>query len=188
MYAVLLDANVLVPAALRDTVLRLAADGFFRPLWSSQILKEVEFAVCAIRPDIDEAKVAKMVSAMNSAFVDAEVEGWEEVCAGLDLPDGDDRHVLAAAITGGAQTIVTFNLKDFPADRLLPRGIEARHPDDFLLDQLDLSPSSTLQVLVDQAADLSNPPMDLAGLLNNLARCSVPNFVEAVRRLAPESI
>lgn len=188
MYAAVLDANVLVPSALCDTLLRLAADGFYRPLWSSQILAEVEHAILRIRPDLNPAQVAHRTNAMRAAFLDANVQGWEEVTAGLDLPDPDDRHVLAAAIAGGAQAIVTFNGKDFPAERLAPRGIEARNPDEFLLDQLDLAPSSMLDVLVNQAADLANPPMDLAGLLNNLARCNVPNFVEAARRLAPQNL
>jgi predicted nucleic acid-binding protein len=187
MYAAVLDANVLVPSALCDTLLRLAADGFYRPLWSEQILKEVEHAILRIRPELDHARVTRRIDAMRTAFIDANVEGWEEVAAGLDLPDPDDRHVLAAAIAGGAQAIVTFNVKDFPADRLAPRGIEARQPDEFLLDQLDLSPSGMLEVLISQAADLTHPPVDLAGLLNNLARCRLPSFVEAARRLAPES-
>lgn len=186
VYAVVLDANVLVPNALCDTLLRLAADGFYRPLWSEQILREVEYAILRIRPDLEPGRVHRRTAAMRAVFDDATVDGWAEVAAGLDLPDADDRHVLAAAIVGGAQAIVTFNGKDFPDDRLTPRGIEARHPDEFLLDQLDLSPSRLLEVLIAQAKDLSQPPMDLAGLLNNLARCHLPNFVEAVRRLAPD--
>jgi predicted nucleic acid-binding protein len=186
MYSAVLDANVLVPSALCDTLLRLAADGFYRPLWSAQILAEVEYAILRVHPGLAPEQVARRVATMDAAFSDAGVTQWEQVAAGLDLPDQDDRHVLAAAIAGGAQAIVTFNLKDFPAEKLAPRGIEARHPDEFLLDQLDLSPSALLDVLVNQAADLTRPPMDLAGLLNSLARCSVPNFVEAVRRLAPE--
>lgn len=123
---------------------------------------------------------------MDSAFVDSRVVGWESVAAGPDLPDPDDRHVLAAAIAGGGQAIVTFNLKDFPEDVLAGVGLEARHPDDFLLDQLDLRPSVVMDVIRAQAADLVNPPTDLAGLLNQLERCGVPGFVEVVRRSALE--
>lgn len=188
MYAAVLDANVLVPSALCDTLLRLAADGFYRPLWSEQILTEVEHAILRVRPGLEPVRVSGRIDAMRTAFIDANVAGWREVAAGLDLPDPDDRHVLAAAIAGGAQAIVTFNVKDFPEERLAARGIEARHPDAFLLDQLDLAPSGMLEVLVRQAADLSQPAVDLAGLLNSLARCQLPGFVEAARRLAPESM
>jgi predicted nucleic acid-binding protein len=114
MYAAVLDANVLVPSALCDTLLRLAADGFYRPLWSEQILKEVEHAILRIRPELDPIRVARRIDAMRAAFIDANVEGWEEVAAGLDLPDPDDRHVLAAAIAGGAQAIVTVQREGLP--------------------------------------------------------------------------
>ncbi len=186
MYAALLDACVLVPSALCDSLLRLAEAGFYRPLWSGRILEEVEDAVLRIRPELEEQRVHRRITLMTDTFEDANVLGWEGVAAGLDLPDPDDRHVLAAAITGGAQAIVTMNIKDFPATALVD-GIEARHPDEFLLDQLDLMPSRLMEVLVQQAADLRRPASDLAGVLNHLERCGVPNFVEAVRRLAPES-
>lgn len=187
MYAALLDSCVLVPNALCDSLLRFAEAGFYRPLWSERILDEVFGAVCAIHPEIDPTMVRRRLDAMSAAFADADVIGWEPIAAGLDLPDPDDRHVLAAAIAGSAQSLVTFNLKDFPVEPLTPTGIEARHPDEFLLDQLDLFPSVALEVLINQAADMHNPPSDLAGLLNRLERCGVPDFAEAVRRLAPES-
>jgi hypothetical protein len=121
---------------------------------------------------------------MNVAFEDATVSGWEPLAAGLDLPDPDDRHVLAAGIAGGAQALVTFNLKDFPDAAVASASVEPRHPDEFLLDQLDLAPAGVVQVLQDQAADMNKPPSDLAGLLNRLERSGVPNFADAVRRLA----
>jgi predicted nucleic acid-binding protein len=186
MYAAVLDACVLVPSALCDTLLRMAEAGFFRPLWSSRILDEVLDAVLRVRPEIPEDRIRRRLHAMDSAFDDASVIGWEAVTAGLDLPDPDDRHVLAAAIAGGGQAIVTFNLKDFPEAALSATGVEARHPDEFLLDQLDLRPSVALEVMQRQAADMAKPPSDLAGLLSRLERCGVPGFVEAVRRLAPE--
>lgn len=186
MYAAVLDANVLVPTALCDALLRLAEDGFYRPLWSDRILLEVEDAGPVPLPDMDPSRVRRRTRLMAETFTDATVTGWEQVSAGLDLPDQDDRHVLAAAIVGGAQAIITANLRDFPDEQLHPRGIQARHPDDFLLDQLDLFPSRVLYVLGEQAADLQRPAVDLPGLLKHLHRCNVPNFVEAVRRYLPE--
>ncbi len=187
MYAAILDTCVLVPNALCDTLLRLAEDGFYRPLWSERILEELRETLVRLYPG-DPARFDRRVRAKVAAFEDATVAGWEQVSAGLDLPDPDDRHVLGAAIAGGAQSIVTMNLKDFPADRLASRGIDATHPDEFLLDQLDLRPSRALDILVQQAAALRNPCMDLADLLRALERCGVPNFVEAVRRMAPDSL
>jgi PIN domain-containing protein len=187
MYSALLDACVLVPSTLNDTLLRLAERGFYRPLWTQQILNETKWAISKIHPDIPEFRIEDRLHAMNGAFEDALVENWEPVCAGLDLPDPDDRHVWAAAIKGGAQTIVTANLKHFPADRLATTAIVATHPDDFLLDQLDLYPGVALQVLEEQAGDLLNPPSDLSGVLNRLSLSGAPRFADAVRLLLPES-
>jgi hypothetical protein len=89
---------------------------------------------------------------MRETFDDAVVTGWEELEPRIWLPDADDRHVVAAAVRGGAQGIVTANAKDLPAAAPKSLGLEAVHPDDFLLDQLDLSPPTHLQVIREQAA------------------------------------
>jgi predicted nucleic acid-binding protein len=185
VYSVLLDSSVLVPNALCDTLLRLAERGFYRPLWSDRILDEVRVAVERIHPNLDPARIQKRIDAMKSAFEDAMVTGWEATCAGLDLPDPNDRHVLAAAMTGGGQSLVTFNLKDFPEEKLILTGVEAVHPDEFLLDQLDMHPGLALQVLREQSADTKHPPLDLQAVLNLLERCGVPQFVDQVRLLLP---
>ena len=181
MYAAVLDACVLVPNALCDTLLRFAEQGFYRPLWSAQILHETAYVIKKVHPDLQDSKISSRLQKMTGTFDDALVENWPEVSAGLDLPDDDDRHVLGAAIAGSAQAIVTFNLKDFPIRRLEMHGVEARHPDEFLLDQLDLHPGLALQTLNTQAADLVNPPIDIFGLLNRLDRCGVPLFADEVR-------
>lgn len=137
-----LDACVLVPISLADTLLRLAEQGLYRPLWSDRILSEAQEAIADIRPGTD---TTKRFAAMRSTFRDALVTGWEELETGIVLPDRNDRHVAAAAIRGGADTIVTANLSDFPASALEPLGLTAIHPDDFLLDQLDLSPAGILR-------------------------------------------
>jgi PIN domain-containing protein len=126
-YTAVLDACVLVPIALADTLLRVAEKGLYRPLWSDRILAEAQAATEEIHPGID---ASKRFAQMREAFDDALVTGWEELEGGLSLPDQDDRHVVAAAIRGGAQGIITANAKDFPAPSLEPLGLEAVHPDD----------------------------------------------------------
>ncbi|MGH8890630.1 MAG: PIN domain-containing protein [Acidothermaceae bacterium] len=167
-------------------LLRLAERGFYRPLWSQRILDETKLALRAVHPEIDPVRLDSRVTKMAAAFDDAAIERWEPASAGLDLPDPDDRHVLAAAIVGNAQALVTFNLKDFPTASLSGLAVQPVHPDEFLLDQLDLYPALAVQVLQEQAADLINPPSDLAGVLNRLARRGVPRFADAVRLLAPD--
>jgi hypothetical protein len=181
-YTAVLDACVLVPIALADTLLRVAEKGLYRPLWSDRILTEAQAAIEEIHPGID---AAKRFTQMREAFDDAVVSGWEELEGGLSLPDQDDRHVLAAAIRGGAQGIITANAKDFPAAALAPLGLEAVHPDDFLLDQLDLSPPTILQVIREQAAHTKRPPLTPRDLATLLGRAGVPGFAdEILRRMA----
>ena len=113
-YTAVLDACVLVPIVLADTLLRVAEKGQYRPLWSDRILTEAQTATEEIHPGID---AGKRFTQMREAFDDALVTGWEELKNSLSLPDQDDRHVVAAAIRGGAQGIITANVKDSPPSR-----------------------------------------------------------------------
>lgn len=182
-YTVLLDACVLVPIALADTLLRIAERELYRPLWSDRILGEAADAVAEIHPAVSPGAVAKRFTAMSEAFEDASVTGWESLESSVDLPDPDDRHVVAAAIRGGADAIVTANLRDFPLDELARLGLVAIDPDTFLLDQLDLAPRLVLDVLQEQAAHTRNPSLTPVDLLARLDRCGVPAFADEVRRL-----
>ena len=179
-YSAVLDACALVPIALADTLLRIAEKGLYRPLWSDRILTEAQEAVEEIHPGID---VHKRFADMREAFDDALVTGWEELETGISLPDEDDRHVVAAAIRGGGQAIVTFNLADFPAAALGLLGLEVVHPDTFLLDQLDLSPPTVLQVIREQAAHTRRPVLTSQDLATLLGRAGVPDFADAILRL-----
>lgn len=84
------------------------------------------------RPDLDSARLDRTRQLMNEAIRDVTVTGYEHLIDKLELPDPNDRHVLAAAIHARAQVIVTRNLRDFPGDTLGPWDIEAQHPDIFL--------------------------------------------------------
>jgi hypothetical protein len=179
-YTALLDACALVPIAPADTLLRVAEKGLYRPLWTERILTEAQEAIEQIHPGID---VGKRFASMREAFGDAMVTGWEDLEPGIRLPDADDRHVVAAAVRGGADAIITANLADFPAAVLSPLGLEAVHPDDFLLDQLDLSPPTILQVIREQAAHTREPPLTPRDLATLLGRAGVPGFADELLRL-----
>jgi hypothetical protein len=143
-FIVIYDACVLYPAPLRDLLIRVAKTGVVRARWSNAILDECFRAITRDRPDLAAEKLVRTRELMNSAIPDVLVSGYEELIPGIDLPDPDDRHVVAAAIRAGAQGIVTLNLKDFPRDRLKPLGLEAVHPDDFAMDSIDLAPRRDL--------------------------------------------
>jgi predicted nucleic acid-binding protein len=179
-YTAVLDACVLVPIALADTLLRVAEKGLYRPLWSDRILTEAQEAIEEIHPGID---VTKRFANMREAFGDALVAEGEELEPGIQLPDPDDRHVVATAIMGGADAIITADLDDFPLTALGPFGLEAIHPDEFLLDQLDLSPPTLLQVIREQAARTRRPPLTPRDLATLLGRAGVPSFADEVLRL-----
>lgn len=120
------------------------------------------------RPDLAPERLERTRTLMTAAIRDVMVFGWEELADGLSLPDPNDRHVLAAAVRCNAQCIVTFNLRDFPAATLSGFGVEAAHPDEFVLDLLDLAPGAVLRALTEQAAGLRNPAVSLPDLLTVL--------------------
>ena len=139
-YAALLDANVLVPIRLTDLFVQLAKDDLFRAKWTLHIHNEWMKSVQRIYPNIDQGHLERRRSLMDAETREALVDGYDEIIDSLSLPDENDRHVLAAAIVGGCNVIVTYNLKDFPKDELGKYGIEAQHPDVFLANHLDLFP------------------------------------------------
>ena len=98
------------------------------------------------------------------------VSGYEDLIAGLALPDPDDRHVLAAAIRAGAQTIVTANTKDFPSSVLDTYEIDARHPDSFVVDQIDINPGAIFNILQEQAAALRRNSVSVGMVVASLRK------------------
>ena len=118
---------------------------------------------------------------MDGAFPDACVRGWRPLVPGVSVRDPQDAHVVAAALSGRADVIVTFNTKDFEADFLASQGLEVQHPDVFLANQLDLDPDATMIALPRQACGKVNPRMSLPELLTSLERCQVGDFARAAR-------
>ncbi len=175
LYTAILDANVLYPFLVRDVLLSLAHQGLYHARWSKQIQDEWVRNLRANRPDLDAPKFRQMIAVMEQAIPDSLIcESYQSLIAGLQLPDPDDRHVLAAAIAGHADVIVTFNLKDFPVAVLSQYGIEARHPDDFVLDQLELRPLEALAAIKAMRARWRNPPKTFDELIDMLQCGQLP--------------
>lgn len=174
-----LDTCVLYGAYLADTMLCLAEAGGYRPLWSAGVLEELERNL--LKRDLPAKAVAHRIREMRRAFPDAEVSGYEPLIDTMTC-DPKDRHVLAAAVCGGAKALVTFNVKDFPRPSSAPYDITLINPDDFLLDQLDLYPGATLAALRAQVRGYKAPEMGIEDLLGRLTAAGVRRFAAEVRR------
>ena len=128
---VLIDACVLFPTVTRETVVGAAAAGGFVPLWSARILEEGARATRRL-PEGAEAVARGEIALLRAAWPEAEVAVDAGLVETLSLPDPADRHVLAAAIAGGADVLLTRNRSDFPTRTLARHGITLREPDGFL--------------------------------------------------------
>ena len=167
----LLDANVLYPASVRDIFVQLAKDDLFRAKWTADIQREWIEALIRNEPHQDRRKLERTRELMDSEIRDALITGYESLINALKLPDPNDRHVLAAAIVGRCDVIVTENLKHFPQEALDPYGIEVQHPDDFLADHLNLFPAEVFcEAIRKVRLRLKNPPYSVEDYLANLTR------------------
>lgn len=179
-FAVVLDACVLYPLPLRDTLLRVAQQDLYQVRWSRRVLDEVARNLIEDRRATPEQN---LIDAMQGAFEDAEIP--DAAIARLEpamTNEPADRHVLAAAVASDyARTIVTSNVRHFPAAVCEPFGIEILHPDAFLCELQERSPAQVRDGLTEQVAALSRPPLTLTELLDLLA-LTVPHFVDRIRR------
>lgn len=189
MFAALLDTCVLWPSLQRDFLLSLAAEGLYRPLWSEVILAELEYEESAklVRRgtprDLAAARAVYLVEQMRGAFDDAEVVGWAGLEGSYGLPDPNDEHVIAAAVVGGAGTIVTANVRDFPAD-LLPAGLEVQTPAVFAANTVALGPALAAHSVrrIAQRSGRHGPPLTTADVLDLLqVRYALDAAVDLIR-------
>ncbi len=164
----LLDANVLYPAPMRDLLIQIALTDVFRARWSADIHREWIEALLRHEPRRDRTMLERTRNLMNAAVRDCLVTGYGSLIPSLGLPDAGDRHVLAAAIVGRCDVIVTQNLKHFPAAVLASCGIEAQHPDAFLSDRLDLAPGVFCAAVRKLRSRLKNPPYSVDDYLGTL--------------------
>lgn len=186
-FVVIYDACVLYPAALRDLLMGIAATPGtpVRARWTDAILDECFTAILRDRTDLNKQNLANTRAQMIRSVPDCLVTGYEQLIPGLKLPDEKDRHVLAAAIRANAQAIITFNLKDFPADVLDEYDMEAKHPDDFVVETTDLAQGMVVQIVTEQVARLKNPRSTIPQLLDTLRDQRLVQSVARLRGLWP---
>jgi predicted nucleic acid-binding protein len=186
----LLDANVLYPAYLRDALLRLAEAEIYQVRWSRQILDEMARNVLENNPELPEERIERLVRTMERAFPEAMVTRHEPLVPSM-TNDPKDRHVMAAAVRGRADVIVTLNVRDFSPEACEPHDVDVQTPDEFLQYQWGIGDLDfLLGVFEDWASHLTNPPLALEELLERLARVA-PQFselaLEALKRRASGS-
>ncbi len=175
-FTAVLDANVIYPAPIRDLLLNLADLEVFSPKWSEIIHDEWIRNLLKNRSDLSRSKLERTVKLMNTAFPDAEVYGFEELIEELNLPDLDDRHVLAVAIHSKADAIITFNQKDFPSKALKDFNIEIYTPNKFLKLVHKISPELINEAFDNQHASLINPPRTKEDLIRTLINCNIKSM------------
>lgn len=161
--------------------MRLALTDLFKARWTDAIHEEWINALLRQDQRFTRAKLERIRALMDAHVRDAKVVGYEGLIDALDLPDPNDRHVLAAAIRCHADAIVTFNAKDFPANRLNAYAIEIIHPDDFVVYQLDMAAGTVCHTLKEQRMALKNPPKNPQEFLAILQKQQLPQTVAALK-------
>jgi len=179
----LYDACVLYPAPLRDFLMHLAVTELVAARWTDRIHDEWIGALLIKRPDLTREQLERTRELMNAHASDALVTEYEGLIEALDLPDPDDRHVLAAAIHSGSSVIVTYNLNDFPTPYLAQFDIEAQHPDVFITNLLDIASDQVCTAARRQLASLKNPPKTTDEFLDTLTEQRLPKTVARLRNL-----
>ena len=193
--AVVIDSNVIYPASLRDLLVTIAALAqpahMFRAKWTAEIHDEWIRNVLINEPHLKKTDLERTRTLMDAAVEDCLVTGFQHRINSLDLPDPDDRHVLAAAIESGATIIVTSNLKDFPDAKLKASRVLAKHPDDFIMDFLETYEEQG-EALLEEAVRaiknrLKNPPKTWTEYFDTLEQVGLKLTVERLKELIPAS-
>lgn len=179
------DANVLYPADLRNLLMHLALAGLVRAKWSEDVHDEWISSLLRNRPDLTREKLERTRALMDLHAAGALVTDYDHLIPALDLPDRNDRHVLAAAIRAQADVIVTANVKDFPRETLRAFGIEPVHPDDFVLELIELAPTRVADAAEAHRVSLRNPAKSRDEYFLALETRGLVSSAKALRTLLP---
>lgn len=180
-FTAVLDTNVIYPVISRDLLFWFAYYDLYTPKWSKHIFTEWQSVM--ERKGVAAQDAMKRVEKANLAFPDALVQNYDGLIKNLELPDENDRHVLAAAIKTNANIIVTNNVKDFPQEYLQSFGLRAKVADDFLTDVIDLNQEQAVAAFKEMVLNKRNPPLDEYEVLNRLRKIDLndtANYLHAL--------
>ena len=180
---VLLDANVLYPTVMREILLGAASEGLFEPLWSARILEEWARAAARLGPE-GEAIARGEIEAIRVRWPAAMVAGAEGLERRLWLPDADDVHVLAAAVAGSADAILTMNAKDFPRGVLAEEGLLRLDPDQFLRGLAEQAPEALGRFVGASVAEATRLSGEMWSAKALLKKARLPQLSRTLARLS----
>ena len=180
-FTAIFDACVLYPAPLRDLLMYLTGSDLFRARWTEQIHEEWMRSLLKNRPDLSQENLARTRRQMDAYVDDCLVTGYASLIDTLQLPDPNDRHVLAAAIKAGASFIVTFNIKDFPPSVLEPYQVKAITPDDFVTRLINEDYHEVLKLIKRQRENMAQPPKTVEQYLATLKQQRLTKTVAFLR-------
>ena len=164
----------------------LATTGLFRARWTMDIHEEWIRNLLVKNKKLDRAQLEAQRDLMIQVIPDSLVTGHEAIIESLELPDPGDRHVLAAAIRANAEVIVTSNLKDFPEDILDKYNCHVEHPDEFIVNLLDLDHAKTITTFKEDRNHYLNPPYSVdeyLSILNRQGLTTTVSILEESREL-----
>lgn len=177
-FPVFFDTCALYGEVYCDLFLTLAEERLFTPYWSSGVLDELQRVVKDTKPYVN---IDKRIDAMREFFPDSTITGYEGLIEDMTCDEGD-RHVLAAAHLSPAHTLVTFNIKDFPKSSLIPLNMSVKHPDEFLLDILDIDKKRVDRACAYRLTQYKNKP-HTAAEYEDFLKEDTPQFAAAIRPL-----
>lgn len=183
-YTAVLDACVLYPVTIANILMELAWQGIYAAKWTKEIDREWVDALMRDRPDLSDEKIRYRLDNMHRAIPDWEIpiSKYKKLIPIIHLPDKNDRHVLAAAIAGHADCIVTKNTKDFPMSAVEEYGIEILHPDDFVLLQITLDSIQSLTVIKHLRARTKNPKLSANEFIESLETVELVRTADYLRQ------
>jgi len=184
-YTAVLDACVLYQLAIADSLMSIAVTGLFAAKWTQKIEDEWIKSLEKNRPDL-KGKLATRRDSMREAVPDWEISeaAWNSIASSLTLPDPNDVHVLAAAIAGHADCIVTRNQQDFPANIMDVHGIDILDPDEFIINQWDLENVPVMAAFKSMRSRRKKPTETVEDFALTLEKNGLPATAQKIREAA----
>ena len=176
------DACILYPFHLRNIIVQAAVDRLVEARWTDEIHNEWIWNLAAETPTIPIERLQKTRRLMNDALPGATISGYGDLVPTVSLPDPDDRHVVAAAIAGGASIIVTWNLRDFPTTALKKYGLRRQTPDAFLAGLYDDVPDLVIGSLANARRSLNKSRVSASDFIDILNHQKLTQLVTRLRK------